>query len=65
MGLIYLKKTYDMEQASILWAKEEIKCSNIVKQYKYKVDDVTKEIIKELNPNLPQIPVNPYNMLIT
>ena len=30
-----------------------------------KVDDVTKEIIKELNPNLPQIPVNPYNMLIT
>ena len=34
MGLIYLKKTYDMEQASILWAKEEIKCSNIVKQYK-------------------------------
>ena len=30
-----------------------------------KVDDVTKEIIKELNANLPQIPVNPYNMLIT
>ena len=29
------------------------------------VDDVTKEIIKELNPDLPQIPVNPYKMLIT
>ena len=29
------------------------------------VDDVTKEIIKELNPDLPQILVNPYKMLIT
>ena len=27
-------------------------------------DNVTKEIIKEYNPNWPQIPVNPYRIII-
>ena len=39
-------------------------CSKTI-QKTINVDDVTKEIIKELNPDLPQIPVNPYKMLIT
>ena len=30
-----------------------------------KFDDVTKENIKEHNPNLPQIPDYPYRILIT
>ena len=28
-------------------------------------DDVTKENIKKLNPNWPQIPDHPYRILIT
>ena len=41
--------------------KEEIKCNNIIKQYKMVIfNDVTKENIKEHNPNLPQIPNHPY-----
>ena len=43
--------------------KEEINCSNIIKQYK-KVDDVIKEHIKEHNPNLPQIPDHSQRILI-
>ena len=36
--------------------KEEIKCNNIINQYKnYYLDDVAKENIKEYNPNLPEI----------
>ena len=44
--------------------KEEIKCNNIIKQYKLYFDDVTKENIKEHNPNWPQIPDHPYRVLI-
>ena len=44
--------------------KEEIKCNNIIKQYKLYFDDVTKEKIKEHNPNCPQIPDHPYRVLI-
>ena len=46
--------------------KEEIKCSNIIKQYKKIInsDDVTKENIKEHNPNWPEIPDHSYRILI-
>ena len=46
--------------------KEEIKCSNMTKRYKKLInfDDVTKEKIKEHNPNWPQIPHDPYRILI-
>ena len=36
--------------------KEEIKCYNEIKQYKVIKFDVTKENIKENNPNWSQIP---------
>ena len=39
--------------------KEEIKCNNIIKQYK---NDVTKENMKEHNPHWPQITDNPYKI---
>ena len=46
--------------------KEEIKCSNMIKQYKKMInfDDVTKENIKEHNPNWPEIPDHSYRILI-
>ena len=41
--------------------KEEIKCNNIIKQYKKMINfDVVKENLKEHNPNWPQIPDHPY-----
>ena len=42
--------------------KEEIKCNNIIKRYNF--DDVTKENIKEDNPNWPQISYYPYRIII-
>ena len=37
--------------------KEEIKCSNIAKQYKmFNFDYITKEDIKEHDPNWEEIP---------
>ena len=46
--------------------KEEIKCSNITKQYKkmINIDDFTKENIKERNANWPQFPDHQYRILI-
>ena len=45
--------------------KEEIKCNNIMKDTKMiNFDDVTKEIIKEHDPNWPQISDHPYKVLI-
>ena len=46
--------------------KEEIKCNNIINQYKIMInfDDVVKENIKEHNPNWPQISDHPYKILI-
>ena len=55
-----------MEQAKIMVSeKKEIKCNNIIKQYKMiNFDDVTKENIKEHNPILPQILHDPYRIFI-
>ena len=45
--------------------KEEIKCNNIIKQYKMiNFDDVTNENIKEHNPILPQILDDPCRIFI-
>ena len=46
--------------------KEEIKCSNVIKRYKKVInfDNITKENIKEHNPDWPQIPDNTYRILI-
>ena len=41
--------------------KEETECNNIIRQYK---NGVTKENIKEHNPNQPQIPDYPCRILI-
>ena len=55
---------YEMNK-DIVCKKEEIRCSDIIKQYKnvwlwlnYKKD------IKEHNPNLPDVPDHPYGILI-
>ena len=55
-----------MGQAKIMVSeKEEIKCNNIIKQYKMiNFDHVTKENIKERNPILQQILDDPYRILI-
>ena len=46
--------------------KEEIKCNNIIKQYKmFNFDYITKEDIKEHNPNWLEIPDYAYKILIT
>ena len=44
--------------------KEEIKCSNIIKEYNKTIDDVTKEKTKEHNPNWPEILDDPYRILM-
>ena len=46
--------------------KEEIECNNKIKQFKKMINlaDVTKENIKEHNPNWPQIPDHPCRILI-
>ena len=50
----------------IVSKKEEIKCNNIIKQFKKIInsDDVTKENRKENNPNWLQVPDHPYRTLI-
>ena len=42
--------------------KEEIKCNNVIKQYKNVY--ITKEDIKEHDPNWPEIPDHTYGILI-
>ena len=46
--------------------KEEIKCNNIVKQYKKKINfvDVTKENIEKHYPNWQQISDHSYIILV-
>ena len=45
--------------------KKEIKSNNTIKRYKMiNFDDVTKENIKEYNPNWPQISDHPARTLI-
>ena len=45
--------------------KEEIKCNNIIKNTKiFNFDYITKEDIKEHNPNWPEILDHPYRILI-
>ena len=50
----------------LIYKKEETKCNNIIKNAKKMTnfDHVTKENIKEHNPNWPQNPNHPYKMLI-
>ena len=43
--------------------KEEIKCNQTIEKM-IKFDDVTRENIKEDNPNWPQSPDYPYRILI-
>ena len=45
--------------------KEEIKCSNIIKQYKKMInsDNFIKKEIKEYNPIWPQNPDHSYRIL--
>ena len=56
---------YGMKK-DIVSKKEEIKCNNIIKQFKKIInsDDVTKENRKENNPNWLQVPDHPYRTLI-
>ena len=58
MQSIDLIETYGQGASKdLVMEKEEIKCYNEIKQYKViKFDDVTKENIKENNPNWSQIP---------
>ena len=46
--------------------KEETKCNNTIKRYKKMIDfdDVTKENLKEHNPNWPQISHHPHRTLM-
>ena len=46
--------------------KEETKCNNTIKRYKKMIDfdDVTKENLKEHNPNWPQISHHPHRRLM-
>ena len=44
--------------------KEDIKCNNIIRRHKMINFDVTRETIKENNPNWPQIPHYLYRILI-
>ena len=45
--------------------KEEIKCNYIIKQYKiFNFAYITKEDIKEHNPNWPEVSDHPYRILI-
>ena len=48
-----------MKRAMIQYVKK-IKCDTIIKQYKrINFDNMTRENIKEHNPNCPQIPDHP------
>ena len=58
-------ETYGHETSKdLVCKKEEIKCNNIIKQYKmFNFDYFTKEGIKEHNRNWPEIPDHPYRIL--
>ena len=60
-----LIETCIWNEKDLLSEKEEIKCNDIIKEYKMmNFNDVTKENIKEHNPNWPQILDYPYIILI-
>ena len=63
---IYSIETYVYGTSKVLEnEKEEIKCNNIKNDTKMiNFDDVTKEYIKEHNPNWSQVPNQPYRILI-
>ena len=63
---IYSIETYVYGTSKVLEnGKEEIKCNNIKNDTKMiNFDDVTKEYIKEHNPNWSQVPNQPYRILI-
>ena len=48
----------------LLSRKYEIKCNNIIKQYKKWFNDVTKKNVKKYNPNWPPISNHSYRILI-
>ena len=64
--LIESIKTYAYRRSKdLVCKKEEIKCNSKIKQYKMiNFDDITREKIKEHNPNLPDISDHPYRILI-
>ena len=63
MQTIDLIETYGASK-DLVSEKEEIKYNNIIKGYKMiNFDDITKENIKEHNPNWPQIPDHSYKIL--
>ena len=66
MWSIDLIETYAYRTSKdLIFKKEKNKRNNIKKQYKmFNSHYVTKECIKEHNPNLPKIPDDPYRMLI-
>ena len=54
----------EMEKRSSMWEHRK-KCSNIIKQYKNVLFDYIKnEDIKENNRNRPEIPHQPYIILV-
>ena len=67
MQSIDLIEKYGYEvNKNLVCKKEEINCSNIIKQYKmHNFDYIAKEDIKQLNANwLEEIPDHPYRILI-
>ena len=44
-------ETHPYGKSKDLVCKKEITCSNIIKQYMIKFDDITKEHLKKHNPN--------------
>ena len=67
MQSVYSIETYAYGTTKdLLKEKEEIKCNNIVKQFKkmINVDKFTKENIKEHNPNWSQILDPPHRILM-
>ena len=62
MQLIDFIETYAHGKSRhLVCKKEEVKCNNVIKQYKTLTITITKEDIKEHNPN----PDHPYRILIT
>ena len=59
-------ETYAYERKrDLVCYKEDIKCNKMKRNWKMiNFDDVTKENIKEHNPNWPQIPDHSYRILI-
>ena len=54
----------EMKKRFSMWEQRK-KCTNIIKQYKNVLFDYIKnEVIKENNPNRPEIPEQAYTILV-